>query len=328
MSTKAAYSADVESVVAKLGPIGVWLGTPLGGAPAATVRSLTADIERLGYSALWIGEAPGFREVFTHAGLLLSASRNLIIAAGIANIRIRDPLAMTAAAQTLSEAYPGRFVLGLGTSHPSLLGLENQKEKPLDLMRNYLDALDQVAMGSEVLQTPTPRVLAALRPAMQRLGQERARGVHTFSVPPVHTAATRQRLGPGALIVPEQAVVLDESPSTARAKARAHVRTRLAMPNYVGSFRAIGFNDDDLAGEGSDRLVDSIVAWGSPQRVAERVREHLDAGADHVAVHPVSNDAHVITRELATLAPLLMPRAGDNTDTAVDGPHAIQERSR
>lgn len=293
-----------STLTARIGPVGVWLGIPLGGADAASARRLAAQVERLGYSTLWFGETPGYREAFTHAGILLAATRRLVLATGIANIRLRDPLATSAAADTLDEAYPGRFVLGLGTSHPAaLLGRDERHDKPLSLMRTYVDALD--AAPDRLDTAPPPRVLAALRPAMQELGRDRASGIHTFCVPPEHTAAARERLGPDVAIIPEQAVVVDPVPSRARDIARAHVRTRLALPNYVRSFRALGFGDADLADGGSDRMVDSLVAQGDPDAIVARLHEHRDAGADHVAVHPLGEDLGQVAAELRDIAEAL-----------------------
>jgi len=302
-------AGSARGAAALSGPIGVWLGTALGGAPAGTARSLAARIETLGYATLWIGEAPGLREAFTHAGLLLANTERLTVATGIANIRTRDPLATAAAARTLSEAYPGRFVLGLGTSHAALMGFDERQDRPLTVMREYLAALDRVPSAGSLATVSPLRVVAALRPKMQALGRDHADGVHTFCVPPAHTAETRTRVGEQRLVVPEQAVVVDPDPVSARAKARVHLRTRLAMPNYVQSFYALGFDDRDVAGDGSDRLVDTLVAWGDASTVASRLREHLDAGADQVAVHPIATEPTTIGNELQELAEMLIPAA-------------------
>jgi probable F420-dependent oxidoreductase len=233
------------------------------------------------------------------------------VATGIANIRIRDPLATLDAAHTLHEAYPDRFILGLGTSHPALLGIDQRTDKPLTVMRQYLDAVDGYTQLADIFTSRPPRVLAALQPGMQRLALERTEGIHTFCVPTAHTAAARQRLGRDALIIPEQAVVLDADPTTARATARDHLCTRLGLPNYVNSFTALGYSEDDLAEGGSDRLVDDLVAWGDPAAVAARITEHLDAGADHVAIHPTSADLTEVHSSLKVLAQALrLPTRG------------------
>ncbi len=268
-----------------LGPIGVW-SSALAQVPADRARAAVADIERMGYGALWVGESPGSREAFTHAGLLLAATERLIVATGIANIWLRDPSTMNAAANTLGEAYPDRFVLGIGASHAAALAVVGRTyDKPLTAMRTYLDTMDSAFYLSPRAPEPVPVVLAALRSRMQELARDRAAGMHSFFVTPEHTAAARQTLGAGPLLVPEQAVVIDTDRDTARDTARNHVKTRLALTNYVNHVRALGFTESDLADGGSDRLVDSLVAWGDVDTVAARVRLHLDAGADHVAVH-------------------------------------------
>jgi len=281
---------DARPVASRLGQVGVWLAV-LGSVPAQRARTAMVEIEELGYGAVWIGEAPTTKEAFTHAGLLLAASKRILVATGIANIWVRDATAMNAAANTLGEAYPNRFVLGVGASHAAAVEFRGHTyAKPLSAMRTYLDALDNAYYQGPPPPVPVPRVLAALRPRMQELAGQRAAGMHSFFVPPEHTAAARELLGPQPLLVPEQAVVVEANPDVARRIARAHVATRLVLPNYVNHARALGFSEDDLSDGGSNRLVDALVAWGDADTVATRVREHLDAGADQVAVHPLTGD--------------------------------------
>jgi probable F420-dependent oxidoreductase len=299
-----------RELAARVGPVGVWLSA-LAELAAADARRVAGEIERLGYGALWIGESPTHKEVFTHAGLLLAATERLVVATGIATIWGRDAVATNAAAQTLGEAHPGRFVLGLGASHAEA-GRGQGHQRPLTALREYLDALDAAPYRGPVPGVPVPRVLAALRPRMQELGRDRAEGVHTFCVSPAHTADVRERIGPDAFLAPEQAVVVDPDPERARAIARAHVVTRLRLRNYVAHLQSLGYGPADLAGSGSDRLVDDLVAWGDPDTVAERVRAHLDAGADHVAVHPLVDAAGApasIVSPLRQLAPILTSAA-------------------
>lgn len=275
-----------RELAVRVGAVGVWLAA-LAEIPAAPARAAAREIERLGYGALWLGESPAHKEIFTNAGLVLAGTDRLVVATGIATIWGRDAVAADGAAQALGEAYPGRFVLGLGASHAEA-GRGQGHDRPLTALREYLDVLDTRPYRGPVSDVPVPRVLAALRPRMQELGRDRADGVHTFFVPPSHTAAVRARIGPDAFLAPEQAVVVDPDPLVARGIARAHVATRLRLRNYVAHLEALGYGEADLAGSGSDRLVDDLVAWGDAATVATRVRAHLDAGADHVAVHPLT----------------------------------------
>ncbi|MFI7123074.1 TIGR03620 family F420-dependent LLM class oxidoreductase [Amycolatopsis sp. NPDC049868] len=299
-----------RELAARIGPVGVWLSV-LAEVPAAEAANAARVVEDLGYGALWIGESPAHKEIFTHAALLLGATTRLPVATGVATIWARDAIAAEAASQTLGEAFPGRFVLGLGTSHAEA-GRGHGHDRPLTALREYLDQLDAGPYRGPRPDRPVPRVLAALRPRMQDLARDRSAGMHSFFVPPAHTAAARERLGPGPLLVPEQAVVVDPDPHRARAIAREHIASRLALRNYVNHLRALGFGDDDLDGGGSDRLVDTLVAWGDAPQVAARVREHLDAGADHVALHPLtrSHGTEPVLDQLRTLAPTLVPHGG------------------
>ena len=298
----------VADVAARIGRVGVWTGQ-LDYSPAGVVRDAAAEVEDLGYGALWTGEAVG-REVLTAAQLLLAASGSLVVATGIANIWARDALAMAAGQLALGEAYPGRFVLGIGVSHAPLLDVRGQDYgKPLAFMRSYLDGMDH---GYEVYRAtppdPTPpRVLAALGPKMLELARDRADGAHTYFVPPEHTARAREILGPGKLLVPEQVCVLSTDPSVAREIARRHTTSYLRLANYTANLERFGFTAEDFPDGGNDRLVDTICAWGDVDAVAARVQAHLDAGADHVAVQVLVDDRRGLPRkEWAELAPALL----------------------
>lgn len=274
-----------------LGRFGLWTGQ-LDVLPADGLRRAVREIEALGYGTLWVGENIG-REPIAQAGLALAATERLVVATGIANIWARDPLATVAAQFTLAEAYPDRFVLGLGASHAPLVegnrGL--RYARPLAKMREHLDAMDRVADRYRAPRPATaPRVLAALGPRMLGLAAERADGAHTYFVPPDHTARARALLGAGKLLAVEQAVVIETDPAAARAVARTHTRRYLPLVNYTNNLRRLGFGDADLAGEGSDRLVDAIVAWGDLDAVVRRVEDHWDAGADHVCVQVLTPD--------------------------------------
>jgi len=264
--------------------IGVWTGA-LDAAPTARARELAAELEQLGYGALWIPEVAG-RDPFVHLALLLSATERLIGATGIANIWARDALATSGAVRALTEAFPERLVLGLGVSHRSLVDdlRGHRYDKPLAAMRRYLDGLDAAPYRGFRPTTPVRRVLAALRPKMLALAGERADGAHTYFVTAEHTARARELLGPEPLLCVEQAVLVESDPTAARATGRGYTSTYLRLPNYVNNLRELGFTEEDLAGGGTDALVDALVAWGGLDTILSRVRAHLDAGADHVAV--------------------------------------------
>ena len=289
-----------------LGPVGVWT-FHLDLQPVPRARELVAELEALGFGAVWIPEAMG-RDPMVHATLLLEASERIVLATGIANIWNRSALAMSAAHRTLTSAFPERFLLGLGVSHgPMVEGfLGEQYERPLAKMRAYLDAMDAAPYMADAPAVGPQRVLAALGPKMLRLAAERAAGAHPYFVPVDHTAMARKALGQGPLLCVEQAVVLETDPDRARAIARAHMAIYLTLPNYTNNLRRMGFGEDDLDGGGSDKLVDAIVAWGDVDAVVRRVQAHHAAGADHVCIQvlgPTPRD--VPLAQWRTLAPAL-----------------------
>ncbi len=266
-----------------IGRVGLWSFLDL--IPASRAQEAAAEAESLGFRALWIPEALG-REAFTHAALLLAGTKRLVVATGIANVWARDAMATAAAQKTLAEAYPDRFLLGIGVSHAPMVDTVrgHRYEKPVAFMQRYLDAMDSAPFLAANPATSPPRVLAALHPKMLGLARERAWGTHPYFVPPEHTARAREILGAGPLLAPEQAVILDTDADNARALARMHMQTYLGLPNYVRNLRSLGFGDADFADGGSNRLVDAIVAWGDLDAIARRVRAHHDAGADHVCL--------------------------------------------
>jgi probable F420-dependent oxidoreductase len=292
------------------GPIGVWLG-PLAVAAADVSRPAAAEAERLGFACIWYPEGLGTRESFTNAAVLLGATARIRVASGIANIWGRDPVATANAVRVLEDAFDGRFLLGLGVSHPRQVDPRGHVySRPVARMRAYLEAMDDDPFvspdGTSAQRAPVPRVLAALRPPMLRLAAERAAGAHTFLVPVEHTRRARELLGPGRVLVPEQKVLLETDPRAARERARRALGWYLDTPNYLDNLRSFGFEDSDFADGGSGRLVDALVAWGDEERVVARLREHLDAGADQVAVHPLGGDRDPLGLDvLRALAPAL-----------------------
>jgi probable F420-dependent oxidoreductase len=290
-------STTVQRTREHLGQVGVWLGPPtLGIAPAAAQRSAAARIEAAGYGSLWGGEAINAKEAFAQHSILLAATESLIVGTGIANLWARHGSAMQGGASTLAEAYPGRFILGVGVSHPHQAARAGYEYgRPLQRMNEYLDQMEAAAK-SPFLAEPFPFVLAALGPKMLEVARDRADGAHPFLSPVEHTARARQILGPDKLLIPHQAVVLEPDPAQARATARANLAVGQAATSVYGqNFKRLGYTDEDLSDGFSDRLIDAIVAWGDEAAIARRIQEHLDAGADHVLVHPITSD-HVMTR--------------------------------
>ena len=290
----------------KLGLVGIWthhfdlLPVPRG-------RHLAAELEALGYGAIWLPEAMG-RDPMVHATLLLEATERIVLATGIASIWNRTPLAMSAAHRTLTSAFADRFLLGLGVSHgPMVEGvLGEQYERPLTKMRSYLDAMDAAPYAAAAPEAQPQRVLAALGPKMLALAAERASGAHPYFVPVEHTATAREALGREPLLCVEQAVVLETDADAARAIARKHMAIYLTLPNYTNNLRRLGYGDDDLGGDGSDRLVDAIVAWGDLDAAVARVRAHHDAGANHVCLQVLgANMRDLPLDEWRALAPAL-----------------------
>ena len=213
---------------------------------------------------------------------------------------------MEGGAATLGAAYPGRFVLGIGISHAHLVERSGQTYRnPLRVMSEYLDGMDAAAVDAPNTDVPVPRLLAALRPQMLALARDRADGAHPYFVPSTHTPIAREVLGAGKLLIPEQAVVVSSDPSEARRIARDHMNGYLRLPNYVNNLKHLGYTDEDLSGGGADRLVDAIVAWGGPEDIAKRVREHLDGGADHVLLQPLGDLGDAV-RQLEVLAPSML----------------------
>jgi probable F420-dependent oxidoreductase len=268
----------------KLGRVGVW-SFALQRLAAAEAGAAARAFESDGYPAAWLPESLGSKELFSHAAILLAATDRLVFASGIANIHARDPMAMANGAKSLGEAYPGRFVLGIGVSHaPSVATRGGTYGKPLETMRAYLDAMDAAQYAAPEPDPPVPLVLAALGPRMLELAAERADGAHPYFVPVEHTAFARKHLGPEPFLGVEQTAVLTTDIAEGRRIARAFGRHYLALPNYANNLRRVGWGNEDLAGEGSDRLIDAVIAIGDLDAIVSRVRAHLDAGADHVCV--------------------------------------------
>ena len=294
----------------QLGRIGVWSGG-FTVAPADEARPAAREIEKLGYDTLWYPEGLGTRESFSNGAVLLGATERIRVASGIANIWGRDAVASANAARVLADAFDDRFLLGLGVSHARQVDPRGHRyEKPVARMSAYLDAMDDDPYvspdGTAAKRPPVPRVLAALRPPMLRLAAEKSLGAHTYLVPVEHTRRAREIVGPDALLIAEQKVVLASDPDEARARARAALAWYLDTPNYRENLRWLGFSDADFEGGGSDALVDALVAAGDEEAIRARVQEHLDAGATQVALQPLENDDPFGLETLRRLAPVLL----------------------
>jgi probable F420-dependent oxidoreductase len=293
-----------------IGRIGIWTFT-LDLVPSAQSVEHVDELDELGFGAVWVPEAVG-REAFTSASLLLRGGTDIVVGTGIAGIYGRDPMTANAAHRTLTEAYPGRFLLGLGVSHQVMVeGIrKHDYSKPYSAMRAYLDAMDESLFLAQAPADDPQRVLAALGPRMLELARDRAAGALPYFVPPEHTAFARGVLGEGPLLAVEQAVVFETDPGRARDIARSHTKTYTPLPNYTNNLRRLdpGWTDADFADAGSDRLVDTIVAWGDDDAIAARIQAHLDAGADHVCVQVLTDGVAPPLDEWRRLSDLLALR--------------------
>jgi probable F420-dependent oxidoreductase len=286
----------------KIGKFGVWF--PTHGLGRAELVKLSQGIERLKYDVLWYPEAVGY-EALSLGGFLLSETDRLCVASGIANIYARDAFSAMAGHNTLNALYNDRFVLGLGVSHVPLV--EGQRGhsygKPIATMRSYLEAM---AAADIVVKVPARHlVLAALGPKMLALARDKTDGALPYNVPPEHTVQARAILGPDRWLCVEQKICLTTTSDTARAVAARHLARYMTMPNYRNNWLRLGFGEDELAGRGSDRFLDSMVAWGSAETIRNRLKAHFDAGATHVCVQPLNPDGSTMPdwKALEALAP-------------------------
>lgn len=280
----------MSGIGARLGRVGIWAGQ-MSSLPAADLRRAAGEVERLGFGSLWFAESLA-REAIAHATLLLAATTDIVIGTGIASIYARDAVAMANGARTLEDGWPGRFILGIGVSHaPSTLARGHDYGRPVAAMRRYLDAMEEAPWRSAIGNQPPPMppvVLAALGPRMLELARARTAGAHSYFVPVEHTRAARERLGPGPLLIPEQAVVLARGRPEARAVADRYMRHYLGLENYRNNLLRLGWEAGELEPPGSDAAFDALVAWGDEAAVAERVHQHLEAGADSVLLQPLT----------------------------------------
>ena len=275
----------------KLSGVGLWSSQLRYGDPAEAADA-AAELEQLGFTALWIPDVGG--PVFDAVSHLLGATRRVVIATGILNLWMHEPAEVVTQYASLTATHGDRFLLGIGVSHAPLIDASDpgRYRKPLAATSSYLDALDAA-------EQPVPvdaRVLAALGPKMLQLAATRARGAHPYLVTPDHTAQARETLGEGPLLLPEQTVILTTDADNAREIGTNFLRRYLALPNYANNLLRSGFSPDDLASV-SDRLLDAIIAWGDEEAILRRVDEHRAAGADHVCVQVLEADPRTFPRE-------------------------------
>ena len=268
----------------ELGRYGVWSAELRVGA-ARALAEVAAELEQLGYSALWL---PGRTDdVFEVCDQYLGATQGLVLATGVVSIWNYRVEQVAAATARLEETHPGRFMLGLGVSHGPLVNdaQASPYRNPLALMEHYLNDLDLLLPGG----ANSGRVIAALGPRMLELAKRRSGGTHSYLVTPEHTRVAREALGGGGIVAVCQTGTIEEDPERARATLRRELATYMHFPNYVNNWRRMGFGDDDFLGGGSDRLIDGLFVWGDADAVAQRMRDHLGAGASHVCFKAVGD---------------------------------------
>jgi len=274
-----------------LAGVGVW-SSQLRYGDAGEAAEAAAELEELGYTALWIPDVGG--PVLDSVSQLLASTKQVVIATGILNLWMHEPSDVAASYASLAATHGERFLLGIGVSHAPLIDSKEPGlyRKPLAATRAYLDALDATEQPVPVAN----RVLAALGPKMLELAATRSRGAHPYLVTPDHTRYAREHLGDGPLLLPEQTVLLTDDKEQARAVGTDWLRAYLALPNYANNLLRSGFTQDDLTSV-SDGLFDAIIAWGDEEAVLRRVNEHLSAGADHVCVQVLTADPREFPRE-------------------------------
>jgi probable F420-dependent oxidoreductase len=287
----------------KPGRLGIFSGS-LAAQPATVQREVAAEMEELGYGTLWYGEAAA-REAFAQASIFLSATSKLVIASGIANIWARDPMAMAAGGRALAEAWPDRFILGLGVSHaPTVAARGHDYARPVSTMRDYLDQMERAAWRGPEAHLP-PLVLAALGPRMVALAAERTAGAYPYFTTAEHIRLVRKQLGPEPFLAADLPVVLAAGRAEARTIGDAHTKLYLRTENYRNNLLRLGWKPDQLEPPGSDGLFDAVVAWGDIATVHERITALFSAGADQVVLNLITRDRSVpYLPELRTLASL------------------------
>ena len=271
-------------------------GTPNLGRFGSFGRGVTPEqareIEALGYGAVWVGASPPAELDWVEP--ILEKTTTLQVATGIVNIWTAAPGPVAESFHRIESAYPGRFLLGIGVGHPEA---HTEYRKPIDALTDYLDKLDEYRVPVH------RRVVAALGPRVLKLSAQRSAGAHPYLTTPQHTARARELIGPTAFLAPEHKVILTTDAEKARAVGRKALQIYLNLTNYVTNLKRLGFTDDDVARPGSDKLVDAVVAYGTAEDVANRLTEHLQAGANHVPIQVLGRPERLVP----TLAELAGP---------------------
>jgi probable F420-dependent oxidoreductase len=296
----------------RIGPWGAWIGG-LTAVPASMGRPAAQVAEHQGYTCLWYPEGMGVRESFSNGAVLLAATERIMVASGIANVWARDAIAAASASRTLNDSFDGRFLLGLGVSHPPQVDPRGTTTylKPVAKMREYLEQIERGAFDSPDgeagdMEEPVHTVIAALRRPMLEVARDLSLGAHPYLVPVEHTVRAREILGSDPILAVEHKAIISTDPEEARARARAAIGWYLGIDNYRSNLLWLGFEESDFDRGGSDRLIDAVVAHGDAETVAAKLRVHLEAGADHVAIQPLGpEDDPLGLRILEELAPLL-----------------------
>jgi len=296
MTDDVTTTEQAESLRGRLGRFGIFAGPP--GRIGIEPEALAAAVEKAGFTSLWVGGGNATPADFGVLAAMLSSTRRLVVATGIANIWAWAPEAIASAAYSLESRFPGRFILGLGVSHQGPVeALGHAYARPYSKMVSFLDSLDELPEGLP------PVVLAALGPKMLALSGERTAGAHPYFTTSGHTAQARSILGPGPLLVPEIAGSLASGEAGLNA-VRPYAERYLQLPNYVSNLRSHGFTEQDVTGSGSDRLLSAVTPYGTAALLTG-IRAHLDAGADHVVIQPLAPGGGFALGDLENLASAL-----------------------
>ena len=291
--------------------LGIWQSLDRLGYENAFRVAQTA--EALGYDAIWYPES-AISESMALGAALLHRLERMNVGSSIANIYARDPMSAGNGVRTLNALSGGRFTLGLGVSHaPVVQGMRGHVyEKPLPAMRMYLEAIyacqDRLGQATDL-----PIMIGALGPKMLELSGELAQGALPYNVTPDHTQYARAAIGPERRLVVEQKIALQTDPSEARRLARMELKRYMALPNYRNNWLRIGYTAEDVDGDGSDRFMDGMVAWGTNVQIRARIQEHLDAGADQVAIQPVIDHALIEAGDISMILDALEALKPDAT---------------
>jgi probable F420-dependent oxidoreductase len=284
------------------GNLGVIAMTESMDSAALTVFAL--KLEELGYESLWLPELFG-REPVATAAYLLAQTTQLKVATGIVNVYVRDACAMAQTRQTLAELSAGRFILGLGVSNPGLNETRGHVwQMPLPKMKSYLAAMTEAVIDSPSPEKPAPLYIAAHGPKLQKLGANQTDGIITYLMPPVHTQASRKHIGENTELSVVSPFILETDPATARAKARKALQYYMALDYYHREWSQLGFDENDFADGGSDRLIDTLVGWGDEEALKERLNAYYTAGADRVIAMPFDTVSSDGQDSLSVLSPL------------------------